>query len=135
MPADYEAEQAVLQANMEELRQIVNMDSFLKLVKKCIVSDKLFSELLHVFVEKIVVHPPLTNPATAAPSKSTFTIISLEKSAFHTLSAKKNRHDMPIAHHADSLKCEPFYAHTPKLWGFLFSLQLSTCRPYGLTFL
>mgnify|MGYP002231491488 CR=1 FL=1 len=43
---------------MEELRQIVNMDSFLKLVKKCIVSDKLFSELLHVFVEKIVVHPP-----------------------------------------------------------------------------
>lgn len=36
---------------------------------------------------------------------------------------------MPIAHHADSLKCEPFYAHTPKLWGFLFSLQLSTCRP------
>lgn len=39
-------------------RQIVNMDSFLKLVKKCIVSDKLFSELLHVFVEKIVVHPP-----------------------------------------------------------------------------
>ncbi len=58
MPADYEAEQVVLQANMEELRQIVNMDSFLKLVKKCIVSDKLFSELLHVFVEKIVVHPP-----------------------------------------------------------------------------
>ena len=58
MPADYEAEQVVLQANMEELRQIVNMDSFLKLVKKGIVSDKLFSELLHVFVEKIVVHPP-----------------------------------------------------------------------------
>ena len=51
-------EQVVLQANMEELRQIVNMDSFLKLVKKRIVSDKLFSELLHVFVEKIVVRPP-----------------------------------------------------------------------------
>ncbi len=66
MSADYEREQAGLQASVEELResvaaceqQSVNMDSFLKLVKKYTVPDKLFPELLHAFVEKIVVHAP-----------------------------------------------------------------------------
>ena len=66
MSADYEREQASLQASVEELRkavevceqQSVNMDSFLKLVKKYTVPDKLFPELLNAFVEKIVVHAP-----------------------------------------------------------------------------
>ena len=66
MSADYEREQASLQESVEELRktvetcerQSVNMDSFLKLVKKYTVPDKLFPELLNAFVEKIVVHAP-----------------------------------------------------------------------------
>lgn len=66
MSADYEREQAGLQASVEELRESVaacdqqsaNMDSFLKLVKKYTVPDKLFPELLHAFVEKLVVHAP-----------------------------------------------------------------------------
>lgn len=39
-------------------QQSANMDSFLKLVRKYTVSDKLFPELLQAFVEKIVVHAP-----------------------------------------------------------------------------
>ena len=66
MSADYEQEQARLQVSARELRQTVeaceqqsvNMDSFIKLVKKYTVPDKLFPELLHAFVEKIVVHAP-----------------------------------------------------------------------------
>mgnify|MGYP005766670717 CR=1 FL=1 len=66
MSADYEREQASLRESVEELRktvetcerQSVNMDSFLKLVKKYTVPDKLFPELLNAFVEKIVVHAP-----------------------------------------------------------------------------
>ena len=66
MSADYEQEQARLQLSARELRQTVeaceqqsvNMDSFIKLVKKYTVPDKLFPELLHAFVEKIVVHAP-----------------------------------------------------------------------------
>ena len=66
MSADYEREQASLRESVEELRktvetcerQSVNMDSFLKLVKKYTVPDKLFAELLNAFVEKIVVHAP-----------------------------------------------------------------------------
>lgn len=64
MTADYEQEQASLKENTERLRQTVeqaeqqsiNMDSFLKIVRKYTVPDKLFPELLHAFVEKIVVH-------------------------------------------------------------------------------
>ena len=66
MSADYEREQASLRESVEELRktveacerQSVNIDSFLKLVKKYTVPDKLFPELLNAFVEKIVVHAP-----------------------------------------------------------------------------
>ena len=66
MSADYEQEQSRLQLSARELRQTVeaceqqsvNMDSFIKLVKKYTVPDKLFPELLHAFVEKIVVHAP-----------------------------------------------------------------------------
>ena len=39
-------------------QQNVNMDSFIKLVKKYTVPDKLFPELLHALVEKIIVHAP-----------------------------------------------------------------------------
>jgi site-specific DNA recombinase len=64
MTADYEQEQAALQDSTDALRnsveqaeqQSVNMDSFLKIVRKYTVPDKLFPELLHAFVEKIVVH-------------------------------------------------------------------------------
>ena len=53
MSTDYEREQAGLQVSVEELResvaaceqQSVNMDSFLKLVKKYTVLDKLFPEM------------------------------------------------------------------------------------------
>ena len=66
MSTDYEREQAGLQASAAKLRQSielceqqsVNMDSFLKLVKKYTVPDKLLPELLHAFVEKIVVYAP-----------------------------------------------------------------------------
>ena len=66
MSADYEREQTSLRESVEGLRktveacerQSVNMDSFLKLVKKYTVPDKLFPELLNAFVEKIVVHAP-----------------------------------------------------------------------------
>ena len=66
MSADYEQEQARFQLSAKELwqtveaceQQSVNMDSFIKLVKKYTVPDKLFPELLHAFVEKIVVHAP-----------------------------------------------------------------------------
>lgn len=66
MSADYEREQASLRESTEELRRSVeacdqqsaNMDSFLKLVRKYTVPDKLFPELLQAFVEKIVVHAP-----------------------------------------------------------------------------
>ena len=66
MSADYEQEQAGLQVSVKELResiedcdqQSINMNSFLKLVKKYTVPDKLFPELLHAFVEKIVIHAP-----------------------------------------------------------------------------
>ena len=40
----------------ESEQQTVNMDSFLKIVRKYTVPDKLFPELLNAFVEKIVVH-------------------------------------------------------------------------------
>ena len=66
MSADYEQEQASLRESVTKLRntveaceqQSVNMDSFLKLVRKYTVPDKLFPELLNTFVEKIVVHAP-----------------------------------------------------------------------------
>lgn len=66
MSADYEREQASLRESAEELRKLVemcdqqstNIDSFLNLVRKYTVPDKLFPELLHAFVEKIVVHAP-----------------------------------------------------------------------------
>ena len=66
MSTDYEREQASLRESAEKLRQAVeacnqqnvNMDSFLKLVKKYTVPDKLFPEILHAFVKKIVVHAP-----------------------------------------------------------------------------
>lgn len=64
MTVDYEQEQAGLQESVEELRKVVdeneqqtvNMDSFLKIVRKYTVPDKLFPELLNAFVEKILVH-------------------------------------------------------------------------------
>ena len=64
LSAEYEQEQAALKEGVEHLRQTVeqveqqsmNMDSFLKIVRKYTVPDKLFPELLNAFVEKIVVH-------------------------------------------------------------------------------
>lgn len=64
MTADYEREQAALVQNTQEMQRVVdnceqqrvNMDSFLKLVHKYTIPDKLFPELLNAFVEKIVVH-------------------------------------------------------------------------------
>lgn len=66
MSADYEQEQEALQISTDQLREVVeaserqtvNMDSFLKIVRKYTVPDKLFPELLNALVEKIVVHAP-----------------------------------------------------------------------------
>lgn len=66
MSADYEQEQEALQISTDQLREIVEaserqtvtMDSFLKIVRKYTVPDKLFPELLNALVEKIVVHAP-----------------------------------------------------------------------------
>lgn len=66
MSADYEQEQETLQISTDQLREVVeaserqtvNMDSFLKIVRKYTVPDKLFPELLNALVEKIVVHAP-----------------------------------------------------------------------------
>ena len=64
MTADYEREQAALEKSRREMQTVidnceaqkVNIDSFLKLVHKYTVPDKLFPELLNAFVEKIMVH-------------------------------------------------------------------------------
>lgn len=66
MSADYEQEQEALQISTDQLREVVeaserqtvNMDSFLKIVRKYTAPDKLFPELLNALVEKIVVHAP-----------------------------------------------------------------------------
>lgn len=64
MTADYEREQAALEKSRQEMQTVIdnceaqklNIDSFLKLVHKYTVPDKLFPELLNAFVEKIMVH-------------------------------------------------------------------------------
>lgn len=64
MTADYEREQTALEKSRQEMQTVidnceaqkVNIDSFLKLVHKYTVPDKLFPELLNAFVEKIMVH-------------------------------------------------------------------------------
>ena len=62
----YEKEQEELAASVEELRpivaegetQTVNIQSFLKIVKKYTEPTELTPALVHEFVEKIVVHAP-----------------------------------------------------------------------------
>lgn len=62
----YEQEQATLKASVEELRpiveetevQAVNIQSFLKIVKKYTEPTELTPLLVHEFVEKIIVHAP-----------------------------------------------------------------------------
>ena len=91
MSADYEREQADLEASIGALRQTVeaceqqsvNLDSFLKLVRKYTVPDKLFPELLRAFVEKIVVHAPDYSSGQRT-SRSTSTTILLVRSVFPT---------------------------------------------------
>ena len=66
MPADYEREQAALIQSVGELQPIVGaaeeqaiiIQSFLKIVRKYTTPSELTLELLHEFVEKIVVHAP-----------------------------------------------------------------------------
>lgn len=64
MSAAYEQEQKKLEADTAELRktveacdtQTINVKSFLKLVRSYIEPEQLTPEVLHIFVEKIVVH-------------------------------------------------------------------------------
>ena len=64
LSASYEAEQAELKQSVESLRviveaseaQAVNVKSFLKIVKKYTEPTELTPQLLHEFVDKIVVH-------------------------------------------------------------------------------
>ena len=66
MTADYEQEQCTLETSTAELRKIVegierqtvNIKSFLKIVHGYIEPDTLTPDILHEFVEKIVVHAP-----------------------------------------------------------------------------
>ena len=66
MSAGYEQEQADLKNSVKELRELVstmeteevNIQSFLKIVKKYTEPTELTPLLLHEFVEKIVVHAP-----------------------------------------------------------------------------
>lgn len=66
MSGDYEQEQRTLEANTAELRQIVedsekqtvNIKSFLKIVRSYMEPEALTPDILHEFVEKIVVHAP-----------------------------------------------------------------------------
>ena len=64
LSATYEAEQAELKKSVESLSviveaaevQAVNVKSFLKIVKKYTEPTELTPQLLHEFVEKIIVH-------------------------------------------------------------------------------
>lgn len=66
MSAGYEQEQADLKNSVKELREListmeteeVNIQSFLKIVKKYTEPTELTPLLLHEFVEKIIVHAP-----------------------------------------------------------------------------
>ncbi len=66
MTADYEQEQRMLEISTAELRktvegieqQTLNVKSFLKIVHSYIEPDTLTPDILHEFVEKIVVHAP-----------------------------------------------------------------------------
>lgn len=66
MSATYEKEQRELETSTSELReqieaceqQKVNIKSFLDLVKSYIEPEQLTPEVLHMFVEKVVVHEP-----------------------------------------------------------------------------
>lgn len=66
LSGNYEQEQTELKQLVEELHSIVaateaqsvNVKSFLKIVKKYTEPTELTPELLHEFVEKIVVHAP-----------------------------------------------------------------------------
>ena len=62
----YEKEQSELEDSASELREQVeaceqqeaNVKSFLKLVKSYIEPEQLTPEILHMFVEKVVIHEP-----------------------------------------------------------------------------
>lgn len=66
MTADYEQEQKALETSTTELRQAVesieqqavNVKSFLKIVHRYIEPETLTPDILHEFVEKIIVHAP-----------------------------------------------------------------------------
>ena len=66
MSAGYEAEQKELKQSVESLIatveaaevQSVNVNSFMKLVKKYTEPTELTPEMLHAFVDKIIVHEP-----------------------------------------------------------------------------
>lgn len=66
MSADYEQEQKALETSAVELRKIVegierqtvNVKSFLKIVRRYIEPETLTPDVLHEFVEKIVIHAP-----------------------------------------------------------------------------
>ena len=66
MSAGYEAEQKELKQSVESLTatveaaevQSVNVNSFMKLVKKYTEPTELTPEMLHAFVDKIIVHEP-----------------------------------------------------------------------------
>lgn len=66
MSGDYEQEQRTLESSTVELRQVVensekqtiNIKSFLKIVRSYIEPETLTADILHEFVEKVVVHAP-----------------------------------------------------------------------------
>lgn len=122
MSTDYEREQASLRESAEKLRQAVeacnqqnvNMDSFLKLVKKYTVPDKLFPEILHAFVKKIVVHAPdKSNGHRTQQIDIHYNFIG--EIGLSQAIDKKNRRDMSVTYHVGSSECEHPYEHTPSI--------------------
>ena len=67
MTATYEEEQKKLEASVAQLQETVdeyeqqkiNVKSFLRLVKSYVEPERLTPEILHMFVEKIVIHEPV----------------------------------------------------------------------------
>jgi len=101
MNADYEREQETLENSTEELgktvetceEQRVNVKSFIKTVQRYIEPTELTPEMLHEFVNKIVVHAPDMLPAIG-DSRLTFTIISLERLRYPAKLQKEKQRDM-----------------------------------------
>ena len=102
----YETEQAELKQSIESLRaiveaaeaQTVNVKSFLKIVKRYTEPTELTPQLLHEFVDKIVVHEADKSSGPAS-SGLTYTTTLLGRSIFPRNIADRQSNSMMLLHH------------------------------------